>query len=395
MELHVSPAPAAIGPRELTAAQTQTRTFGLDAVRACAIVLVLLGHACFTFIPITRDIGLLEKWMVLAYLGVDLFFVLSGYLICGILASQIRKGSLKLTVFWTRRWLRTLPNYYLFLLLNLLLDRWISGTWYAPWSYLIFMQCFAWPHPAFFPEAWSLTFEEIFYLLAPVVLLAWRRVARWQIPVLNLLAICIGLMTVARIGYVLAASPDWDAGVRKIAVIRFDAFLYGAAAMYWYRYVGISPAAVRTSAWIGLLGVAVGTACYLMLDRDHNLFARTLMFSLVLASFALLMPRAAEWRVSGLPAWVERAIRHLAAWSYSLYLCQLAVIRVLTQVLGWQPKTVLGCFVEAIVYITLATAIAAFTYRFFERPILRWRDRITASDGTATAPVRATTPASK
>ncbi|HEX7914772.1 acyltransferase family protein, partial [Rudaea sp.] len=87
------------------------RRFGLDAWRALAILLVLVGHASFWFLPLTRE---LDVWYSLAFLGVELFFVLSGFLIGGILIDKFRSGSFHLRQFWIRRWLRTLPNYFLF-----------------------------------------------------------------------------------------------------------------------------------------------------------------------------------------------------------------------------------------------------------------------------------------
>src|ERR1039458_8648984 len=86
------------------------RNFGLDALRAAAIMMVLLCHMT----------GALK---FLGIYGVELFFVLSGFLIGDILIrSAARKGRFEfkdLTEFWTRRWFRTLPNYYWFLALYL------------------------------------------------------------------------------------------------------------------------------------------------------------------------------------------------------------------------------------------------------------------------------------
>lgn len=93
----------------------QKRIFGLDAVRTFAILLVLMSHSRFLnhhFIELYR-IG------NLGYLGVELFFVLSGFLIGQILITSFEKdSSLKsLFDFWLKRWIRTLPNYYLFLII--------------------------------------------------------------------------------------------------------------------------------------------------------------------------------------------------------------------------------------------------------------------------------------
>src|SRR5579883_268892 len=120
------------------------RRFGLDVWRALAITLVLVGHASFFFLPLTSK---LDAWYGLAFLGVELFFVLSGFLIGGILIAEFRDGTFRLRQFWLRRWLRTLPNYFLFLALNIVLYRAMNGAWPQFGLFLVFLQNFAWPHP--------------------------------------------------------------------------------------------------------------------------------------------------------------------------------------------------------------------------------------------------------
>ncbi|HTV42772.1 MAG TPA: acyltransferase family protein [Candidatus Sulfotelmatobacter sp.] len=105
------------------------RYFGPDLIRALAIVLVLLSHTVpggteFPALGVAR--------YYLGLLGVEIFFVLSGFLIGGILIDELysdRLESISGTVsFWRRRWFRTLPNYYLFLAIIILQERLSSGT---------------------------------------------------------------------------------------------------------------------------------------------------------------------------------------------------------------------------------------------------------------------------
>ena len=358
-----------------------TRRFGLDAWRALAILLVLIGHASFFFLPLSRD---LDAWYALAFLGVELFFVLSGFLIGGILIGEFRGGEFRLREFWTRRWLRTLPNYFLFLALNIVLYRFLFGVWPQFGLFLVFLQNFAWPHPPLFSEAWSLSVEEWFYVIAPLAALAVGHLTQWRGGLVRWLLLAIALVTAIRIGYVLHFDPLWDSGVRKIALLRLDAFIYGVLAAWFHSVRGISARTRVLSAAAGSVGMVAAALAFFLLPRDHDFFDRTFLFNLIPASLAAALPLAAEWRPSGLPGFVRSGARRIALWSYSLYLCQLAVMRSMA-LLPWKGTTPAECLLGAIVFAALSIAAAALVYRFFERPILRWRDRITGRAPTVAA----------
>src|SRR5687767_9357597 len=141
------------------------RLFGLDVLRAFAILLVLAAHTW----P-SRQAG---AWAnAFGVLGVELFFVLSGFLIGGILFRLSERGQLStwqdLMSFWRRRWFRTLPNYYLFLMLHVAWRTWVlgfPGVIHTNWEHFVFWQNFDHGPSYFFAEAWSLAIEEWFYLL--------------------------------------------------------------------------------------------------------------------------------------------------------------------------------------------------------------------------------------
>ena len=84
-----------------------SRVFGLDFTRALAISLVLFTHASFFLAPLAPNF---DPLFMVGYLGVDLFFALSGFLIGGILIDSAAPGTAWVGRFWVRRWLRTLPT---------------------------------------------------------------------------------------------------------------------------------------------------------------------------------------------------------------------------------------------------------------------------------------------
>jgi len=354
---------------------SETRVFGLDFLRALAILLVLGAHATFMFLPLTHD---LEAWWMFGQLGVELFFVLSGFLIGAILVKQAEAARFGVGRFWLRRWLRTLPNYYLFLAINIGLARWIDGAWPHSASYAVFMQNFAWPQPIFFIESWSLAVEEIFYLIAPLLVLACSGRVMRRVPAALLVSIAILIATLVRVIYVVTQQPVWDQAVRMVAVVRLDAIAYGALALLLYRHRdGVARRHANIIAGAACVGMAIAVALYLTLPKDTDLFARTGLFSLISASFAAFLPAAANWHRSGMPASIESGIRAIARWSYALYLCQLAVMRVMNATFAGNAQSVVGCLLQALIFVALSIAAAALIYRFYEAPILRLRDRWT------------------
>ena len=148
---------------------TKTRLHGLDTLRAIAIIIVLIYHYRVVVSP-ENIFGVMSQ---LGWTGVDLFFVLSGYLIGNQILSALAKGqSFSLKTFYIRRFLRTLPNYYFVLALYFIFPAVFAGTATASiWSFLSFTQNLDMRPGQTFTHSWSLCIEEQFYLIFPVVAL--------------------------------------------------------------------------------------------------------------------------------------------------------------------------------------------------------------------------------
>ena len=148
------------------------RIFGLDILRALAIVCVLFAHLLWIF-PEAR--GWTPTLMQLGgIMSVELFFVLSGFLIGGLLLRMYLNPDFhrnQLRYFVIRRWFRTLPNYYLVLLINIVLFL-IFGDVLPKdlWKYFLFLQNATGSMGSFFSESWTLPIEEAAYILGPVIL---------------------------------------------------------------------------------------------------------------------------------------------------------------------------------------------------------------------------------
>ncbi|HWX17143.1 MAG TPA: acyltransferase [Chthoniobacterales bacterium] len=153
--------------------RNRERQPGLDLLRALAIIVVVIYHAgIFGF-------ALPNHWHRFGWVGVDLFFVLSGYLIGGQLLAPLERGqNINFLRFFMRRALRILPAYFVILAIYFSLPSVREFPEISPlWKFLISVQNIGLHGGTAFSHAWSLAIEDQFYLALPLVLLV---VGRWK-----------------------------------------------------------------------------------------------------------------------------------------------------------------------------------------------------------------------
>src|SRR5467141_3649095 len=151
---------------------------GLDLLRALAILVVVIYHAALFGFKLP---GRVDRF---GWIGVDLFFVLSGYLIGGqLLATLARDQSINLGRFFARRALRIMPAYLVALTIYFLLPSWREYPEMAQplWKFLLSIQNIALHGGTAFSHAWSLAVEDQFYLCLPFLLLFMGRWPRASI----------------------------------------------------------------------------------------------------------------------------------------------------------------------------------------------------------------------
>jgi len=376
-----------MAPRLLGIDLPPEREFGLDLLRALAIIQVMLGHGVYDLVKVVP-----VAWATLPLLngGVSLFFVLSGFLIGRILMREFhtRPPDLHgLQRFWIRRWFRTLPAYYL-VLGGLTLHALLGGA-PAPaelWRYYVFVQNFMTGHPPFFAEAWSLAVEEWFYLCLPLafaltVLLGVPARRAW--PVL----IAVVLLASPLIRYQYYESIErlniisWDLVIRRNVVTRMDSLALGLLGAWLSRHHAIL---WRRARWPALLlgcGLFIGYRWVAQdpgaLLRSHPVYYSVFSFNVLGVAGLMTLPAMSQWR--GGSGRFYRWVTLTSLISYSLYLLHYSVVRlVLLESLfaALPPMTV--ALRHGLIYVSywvVSFTLALLLYRFFEQPTTRLRTR--------------------
>jgi peptidoglycan/LPS O-acetylase OafA/YrhL len=357
----------------------------LDGLRGIAILLVLLHH--FTIIdPTTPAATLAAQIALIGWCGVDLFFVLSGFLITGILIDS-RGSERYFTSFYARRTLRIFPLYYLVAFLSLVVlprfPAWFdllagAGAPSTQWPYWLYLTNFAIADRNQFLHGvlditWSLAIEEQFYLL-------WAGVV-WLCPPKALGWLCGAVVVGAPVARMMALTAGaTDIGIYVLPWYRADALATGGL-IAWLVHRGHLPALAPSAprgAMLALAGIVIVAAS----DGETWWWGE----SMHRVGYSLIAMAGAGMLIAALtqPAdhWWPRALstpplRAFGKYSYCLYLIHLPVMRTVRAfVLGPEAFTAFGsAWLGQITFYVLATApafaIAWLSWRFFEAPVLR------------------------
>lgn len=367
---------------------TADRIPALDGLRGIAVLLVMFLHYGS---PDTKGAGaaVVRAIASFGWAGVDLFFVLSGFLITGILLDSRRSKSYFRT-FYIRRFLRIFPLYYGFLAIVV----WIWGprngaveaverqVWL--WTYLtnfdIVRHGWLYGASAVVNHLWSLAVEEHFYLVWPLFVL-WldRRELRW-------LALA-GVFGAPMVRVVLDVAGYRALAAYMLTPARVDGLAVGALLAIMARDEGGLARWRVHAAWV--LGGAAATIAWVFASAPHFFYNSwfVLKFSIPALSLGfgalLLLTLTATSR-----SWLQRVfgsriLRFYGRYSYGLYVWHPFVGRLLlnagfTQLLVQRliPGGALTALVTFVLKSAIATIVALCSWRLIEQPFLRLKDRV-------------------
>lgn len=363
--------------------QHRERVIGLDIVRSVAILWVLLMHGgylipgswkpyYYALIPLRID-------------GVSIFFVLSGFLIGGIIFKMMRDRPLTVRVivnFWIRRWFRTIPAYFFVLTSVLLLKLLLKKESISfNFRYFFFSQNLWSPHPGFFGEAWSLSVEEWFYLIFPdcclsAYLVFGNRTSPITIPIILFLVVPVILR-------IRDYNQSWNAeemivNMRNIVVYRLDAIAYGVLGAFislryknqWIRYRHV----LLT---LGILFIYYFYFTFLS-ERIYHPFR----YSLESLTVLCFLPFMSTLRSTGFET-LDRLFVFISVISYSMYLLNYTMVEytLIPLINGWigihKYHPALSTLLNYILFWFLTVSLSYLLYTFFEHPMTRLRDKFT------------------
>ena len=354
----------------------------IDILRAVAVLLVMGNHMTpcpAEASPFFHQVTFI--WAQGGWVGVDLFFVLSGFLVSGLLFREHEKHhELRLGHFLIRRGFKIYPPFWLLLgatlLVGLLLHK--QMTWHAFASELLFVQNYG---PALWNHTWSLAVEEHFYLLLAFgffVLSRGRSPRPFRlIPVafvsLALLCLMLRILVAHHAAFRLKTHlfPSH---------LRLDSLFFGVFLSYLFHH--------HPSKFLGIAGrfryLLIGTGVMLLfpafcLPRETTPFMYTYGFTLLYMGSGCLLVAALGFRARATR--FATAVAYLGSHSYSVYLWHLPVAvwgtavfaRLLGQHYGW--------FAYVLIYLLGSLCFGMAISIFTEFPVLRFRDRFFPSRG--------------
>jgi peptidoglycan/LPS O-acetylase OafA/YrhL len=346
----------------------KTRERGLDTLRALAIVMVVLFHTTYalpeSWFPVIRN-----GWM-----GVDLFFVLSGYLIGSQLLGPYARGERpSVWVFYRRRAFRILPAYLVVVGLYAWWPRWREFNGFGPvWKFLTFTENFCFlPANRSFSHVWSLCVEEHFYLVLPLLVGVMMLRPSARRTALLIAAIVVGGVALRW----FAVVHDWDfySRIYYPTYMRLDGLVVGVelALVKVFRPRWWSAMKEHGHAMFAVGLALVGVVVWMFRDDGQSRLGMVAGLPVLAIGWGLLV-------ISGVSrnGWLSRmrvpGARVVATLAFTVYMTHKAVVHL--DRLYLPGLTADAGVVAMMIYVVSVLAVAALMHFCVERPFMVLRD---------------------
>jgi len=364
-----------------------SRNRELDILRGLAILAVILNHAGPETIPnfpqLDGAAGFLF-WQIkgIGWSGVDLFFILSGFLIGGSLINEIEKhGHIDLKLFWLKRCFKILPSYGALLIILTLTGAAQLTLQQIP-VFLLFLQNYLAPQVV--GPTWSLAVEEHFYVLLPLLLTGLIVLCRGEsqralrlMPYMAMLVI-----TLVVTGRLLSALSGVENDDFMQSHFRFDTLFMGVLLHWVWRYRRRFSQKVAHPA--SLLAVSILIAPAMFLSRNDAIMF-SVGFSLLASGYALLTLYSLERGFGRFgTSWTGSILASIGRWSYNIYLWHLFILAVgfpsYEPIQMWIANIGMHHLLQAILQITMLVLFSVLVGWLFtvsvEEPFLKLRNKL-------------------
>lgn len=318
----------------------KTKLYGLDHVRALAIILVFIYHYGRLFES--------PQWVTsigkFGWTGVDLFFVLSGFLIASqLFLESATQNGISLREFFIKRFFRIIPAYFVVVTVYFLFPALREREAPAPlWKYLTFTQNLGLDlrYQGTFSHAWSLCIEEQFYLLLPVILIIliyYRALKNGWIIIASLFVLGFAARVYCWYTFVVPAEATntgwvyWYKCIYYPTYARLDGLLAGIsiAAVFAFKPALKERLARHGNLWI-FTGLLILIGAYFVCSDEQSMMASFAGFPLTDIGYGFLVLGAVS-HTSFLYKVSSRVTSRIASWSYAIYLTHKIVIHVTQQ----------------------------------------------------------------
>lgn len=348
----------------------------LDALRAVAILLVLGRHT-----------NVVETWTRIGWCGVDLFFVISGFLISGLLFQEYKRfGDIRLKTFWLRRGLKIYPAFYIYtLILTLVLPITIPGAKVPVRRLLVDLTFLSSYFEGLSGHSWSLAVEEHFYLVLPLFLLVLMKLgAKQKDPFAPIPAVFL-LVAIGSLWLRLKAKPasitDYYAYLLPTH-LRMDSLFCGVTIGYFFHFK--PQLLARVTSWRLLIAAGMLLTPVYFVEMEYRwmytwgLTCTFLGFACIV-TWAIHVPVAPEHPLA-LPI---SLLARIGFYSYSIYLWHWMVIYYLRPYFRHKCMTTGSPIVwnsvmerwQWLASVALSILVGIAMAVVVEQPVLRFRDR--------------------
>ncbi|WP_207422789.1 acyltransferase family protein [Desertivirga brevis] len=345
------------------------RSLGLDLLRGLAVILVLFRH--FEISSFLTKIG----WM-----GVDLFFVLSGFLVSGLLFRELSNtGKINISRFLVRRGLKIYPSFYFFLIVSTFLIPFNSDNQSKYLHEVLFLQSYL---PRIWDHTWSLSVEEHFYLLLIIIVPALNLIKTYSFSA-TFQTTCLAIILISLSLRLYSCSKGNVYYLYYQTHFRLDSFAFGMLLSFWYSFKREFVNRVLKQYKIFILALSI--VCFLpfLYFPVNSVYISGPGFSLLMIVFGVLVLYLHDLKFDKLSNLfltpLFRMIGFIGLYSYNIYLWHLPVAKHMLPYI--QTKFTQNLVFLFIIYFIASIFLGWFISVTLEKRILNFRNRYYPNSG--------------